>query len=180
MFDLQGLLDTIGVGTLNLLVALLILIVGYLVARIIAAVVRRVLKRINLDNRLADSLSEPGERREIAVEDTIGKLVFWLLMLFVLVAFFERLGLSGVATPFSVFLQDLTADYLPRLGAAALLLFVAWIVATVLRFLVKKGASLLKFDQRLSDYAALEEGVVCRSHEREFRYYDKRQTFRMG
>jgi hypothetical protein len=154
----QGLLETLGIGVTNFLVALLILIVGYIVARIVASIVRRLLGRTNLDDRLADALSEPGGERRFDVEDVIGKIVFWLIMLFVLVAFFDRLGLSGIATPISVFLQDLTASYLPSLGAAALLLFVAWIVATVLRFLVRKGAELLKIDERLTKHAALEEG----------------------
>lgn len=153
--SLQGLIETIQLGGVNFLIALLILIVGYIVARIIAAIVRRLLLRTELDNRLAQALSEEGG--EIEIENIIARIVFWLLMLFVLVAFFEQLGLTGIATPFAIFLQDLTAEYLPSLGGAALLLFVAWLVATILRFLVRKGAALLKIDERLSDYAALEE-----------------------
>jgi hypothetical protein len=155
---LQGVFNNLGVGALNFIVALIILVVGYIVARIIASVVRRLLRRTNLDNRLAEALSEPGEQRAIEVEDVIARIVFWLLMLFVFVAFFERLGLMGIAEPISTFLRGVTSEYLPRLGAAALLLFVAWLAATVLKFLVKKGAALLKIDQRLTDYAALEEG----------------------
>lgn len=154
----QELINLLGASTLNLVYALIILIVGYILARIIASIVRRLLNRTNLDNRLADMLSDPDEPREIPIESIIGRVIFWVLMLFVLVAFFERLGLAGIATPFAVFLRDLTADYLPRLGGAALLLFAAWVVATVLRFLVKKGADLLKLDDRLTNYAALEEG----------------------
>lgn len=158
-FTYQDLINTLGVGVVNFIVALLILIVGYIVARIVAAIVRKMLQRTELDNKLADMLSDPDEPRKIEIEDIIGRVVFWLLMLFVLVAFFDRLGLSGVAAPFGVFLRDLTAVYLPSLGGAALLLFVAWLVATVLKFLVKKGAELLKLDERLTNYAALEEGV---------------------
>jgi hypothetical protein len=149
----------IGSGVVNLLIALLILIVGYIVARIIASIVRRLLKRTGLDNRIAAALTEPGkEKFNIEdIKDIIGKVVFWILMLFVLVAFLERLGLVGISAPISTFLNQLTSDYLPRLGAAALLLFVAWLVATALRFLVRKGAALAKFDERLTKYGAIEE-----------------------
>jgi len=150
--------STIGTGLLNILVGLLILLVGYIVARIIASIIRRLLKRINLDNRIADTLSEPGAERKLEVEDIIAKVIFWVLMIFVFVAFFERIGLTIIAGPLSAFLNNVTTEYLPRLTGAGVLLLVAWLVATVLRFLVKKAVSLTKLDDRLSEYGALEEG----------------------
>ena len=38
------------------------------------------------------------------------------------------------------------------------MLLIAWLVASVLKFLVKKAVSLTKLDERLSKYGALEEG----------------------
>lgn len=149
---------TIGTSLLSLLVAILVLIVGYIIARIVAGIVRRLLKRTKLDNRLADALSEPDEERKFEVEDLIAKIVFWLLMIFVLVGFFQRLGLAGIASPLTSFLENLTSVYVPRLAAAGVLLLIAWLVATALRILVRKGAQLLKLDERLSNYGALEEG----------------------
>jgi len=150
--------STIGISLVNLVVGLLILLIGYIVARIIAGVIRRLLKRIKLDNRIADTLSEPGEEQKLQVEDIISKIVFWVLMIFVFVAFFERIGLAMIAGPLSAFLNDVTTEYLPRVIGAGLLLFIAWLVATALRFLVKKAVSLTKLDERLSQYGALEEG----------------------
>jgi hypothetical protein len=149
---------TIGTSLLDLAIALVILVIGYIIARIVAGITRRLLKRTNLDNRLADALSQPGEERRFEVEDVIGKIVFWLLMIFVFVAFFERIGLAGIAAPLSAFLNNVTTDYLPSLVGAGILLLVAWLVAMVLRFLVKKAVSLTKLDERLSKYGALEEG----------------------
>jgi hypothetical protein len=147
----------IGTTIWNLLIALLILIVGYIIARILGSLTRRLLKRISLDNRLVEWLSEPDSPREFNVENIIASVVFWLAMLFVLVAFFERLNLMGLANPIQSFLNNLTTDYLPRLVAAGVLLFVAWLVAAALRFLVIRGGSLFKVDERLSKYAALED-----------------------
>ena len=149
---------TIGTSLLDLAIALLILLFGYIVARIVAGIVRRLLKRTNLDDRLADALSGPDEEHRFEVEDVVAKVVFWLLMIFVFVAFFERIGLTGIAAPLSAFLTNVTTNYLPSLVGAGLLLLVAWLVATVLRFLVNKAVSLTKLDERLSKYGALEEG----------------------
>jgi hypothetical protein len=147
----------LGSTILNLLIALLILIVGYIVARILGSITRRLLKRTNLDNRLAESLSEPDQKREFNIENIIGSAVFWLVMLFVLVAFFDRLNLTGISTPISSFLDRVTTEFLPNLLAAGILLFIAWLVAMALRFLVVKGGALFKVDERLSKYAALKE-----------------------
>jgi hypothetical protein len=142
---------------LNFIIALLVLIVGYIVARILGSITRRLLNRTDLDNRLADWLSEPDEPRKFNVENIVASVVFWLVMLFVLVAFFDRLNLTGIATPLSLFLQRLTSEFLPRLIGAGVLLFIAWLVATALRFLVRKGGILFKVDERLSKYAALKD-----------------------
>lgn len=155
---INSLLDPLGTGLLNLLIALVILIVGYILARIIAAIIRRLLQRTDLDNRLADALSEPDEERKYEIEDVIARVVFWILMLFVLGAFFARLNLSALAVPIQSFLQDLTVDILPRLVAAAVLLIIAWLIATALKILIKKGSSLINLDERLTKQAALEEG----------------------
>ena len=147
------------IGTMiwNLLVALVILIIGYIVARILGSLTRRLLMRLKLDNRLVEWLSDPEHPRQFNVENIIASVVFWVVMLFVLVAFFERLNLTGLASPIQSFLNNFTTEYLPRLVAAGVLLFVAWLVAAALRFLVLKGGGLLKIDERLTKYAALKD-----------------------
>jgi len=148
----------LGTLIISVLYALLILIVGYIIARILASITRRILKRTKLDNRLADSLSEPDEPRDYNVEDIIAKVVFWLVMLFVIVAALDALNLSAISEPLGLFLDDLTSTYLPSLLQAGVLLLVAWIIAAVFRLLVRKVGKLFKFDERLSKYTALEEG----------------------
>jgi len=147
----------IGQLILNLIIAIIILIIGYIFARIIASIVRRLLKRTSLDNRITEALSEPGEEHRWPVEDVIGKVTFWTIMLFVIVAALERVSITGISEPLSSFLDSLTTIYLPRLFGAGMLLLVAWLVATALRFLVRKGLGLLKFDDRMSKYGAIEE-----------------------
>jgi hypothetical protein len=148
----------LGAGILDFLIALVILIVGYIVARIVASVVRRLLERTNLDDRIANSLSGGKEGTRFEIEDIIARIVFWLIMLFVLVAVFQRLNLPIVAEPINALLSQVTTVYLPSIGYAALLLGVAWLLATALKFLITRGAQMLRVDERLTEHAALEEG----------------------
>jgi hypothetical protein len=123
--------------------ALAILIFGWLVARIVAAIVRRGLARTNLDNRLARWLM--GE--SVAIEDGIARGVYYLLMVLVLVAFFQALGLTLPTEPLNRLLNQIFA-FAPQLIAAGVLLLVAWIVASLLRVVLLRVLTAARLDQR--------------------------------
>ncbi|HMA81656.1 MAG TPA: hypothetical protein VKR81_12235 [Candidatus Binatia bacterium] len=104
----------------HLIGALAILVLGWLVARALAAIVRGALRRTNLDNKLAHWLT--GEA--VAVEDGVSRGVFYLIMVFVLVAFFQALGLTLPTEPLNRLLNQIF-EFAPQLLGAGLLLFVA-------------------------------------------------------
>ena len=150
---MQGVLDffnSLGsVGTA--LAAVGILVLGYVVARIVAGIVRRLLaNKTSLDNRLAKAISESTGIKEFNVEQLIANIVFWVVLLFFVVAFLNKLNLPSAANPLTAFLQNVTTTYLPNLIGAIVLLGVAWLIASVLRFLITKGATALKIDERLT------------------------------
>ena len=149
--------STIGAGLLDLIVGLLILLIGYIFARLIASVIRRILKGSKLDKQIEKTFSEAGDEIKINIVDIIAKITFWVLMIFVFVAFFEQVGMDTIAGPLSALLNSFTTNYLPGFISAAILLFIAWVIAKLLRFLVQKAVSLTKFDERLSEYGALED-----------------------
>lgn len=129
--------------------ALVVLIVGWLIALIVAAVARSVARRLGR-TRWFDKWVSAEEGREIAdVSHTVGRAVFYLFMLFVLVAFFQTLGLTAVTEPLTAFLNQVF-EYAPRLVAATVILFVAWVVAKILRFAVRGVLSTAKIDRRLT------------------------------
>ena len=138
----------------NLLGALAILVIGWLVALVVGAVVRGALKRTTIDNRIAVWM---GARQEFEVERYAGKTAYWLIMLFVLVAFFEALNLTNVTEPLNVLLSQLTG-FVPRVLGAGTLLLVAWLVATVVKKLIIGVTSAARVDERLSGEAEAEEG----------------------
>ena len=104
------------------------MIIGWLVALVVSAIVRRALRRTTLDNRLARWIVGEEEAKAIEVERWIAKGVYYLIMLFVLIAFFQTLGLTIITQPLNQLLIQVL-QYAPRLLWAGLWLLIAWIVA---------------------------------------------------
>ena len=125
----------------HLLGALVILIVGWILAKILSAVVKGALKRTGLDARV---------ETRTPLSQNVGKGVYYVAMVLVLVAFFQALGLTMVTEPLNALLNQVFS-YLPQLVGAGVLLLIAWIVATVLRMLVRKGLDASGVDQKLGD-----------------------------
>jgi hypothetical protein len=131
----------------RLVAAVLILVVGWIVALVLAAVVRRVLHRTAVDNRLAAAV---GGRPGVQVEDGIATAVFYLVLLFVLVATLQVLNLTIVTGPLTGLLA-IVLSYLPRLVGAAVLLLIAWVLATVLRAVVTRALTAARIDERVGN-----------------------------
>jgi hypothetical protein len=140
-------LSTIGTLLLQLVAAGLVLLIGWLIAKWLAGLVGKLLKRLGIDERAAKSA---GEGKVPKVEETITKVVYYILMLVVLLAFFQVLGLTFITQPLNAFLNAIFS-YVPNLLAAAILIIVAWIVATILRALVRRLLQATNVDQRLGE-----------------------------
>ena len=134
----------------TLLGALAILIFGWLVARIIGAVVAAALRRTELDNRLARFIAGDRSAAAIHLEQWVGKAVFYLLMILVLVGFFQTLGLTLVTEPLNRLLNQFF-QYAPQLFGAAALLLIAWVLASLLSAIISRVLRAVKVDQRLAE-----------------------------
>jgi small-conductance mechanosensitive channel len=84
--------QTVGGYLPSLVAALAILVIGWLVALLVSAGIRRLLNRTTFDNQLAERLGLSRGEKAFPIEETTAKLVFYLIMLFVLVAFFSGPG----------------------------------------------------------------------------------------
>ena len=140
----------------QLILALTILVVGWLIALVTAALVRRGLKRTEFDNRIAGWLVGEEKAEGLEIERWASRGVFWLLMLFVLVGFFEVLGLRLVTEPLNRFLEEVVG-YVPNLIGPAVLAAVAWGLATGLRFVVRRVLGAMALDEKLGEGAGLED-----------------------
>ena len=142
-------LDSIAAYLPNLIGAIGILVIGSLIAFAVAALVRTLLKRTTLDNRLTRLLFGDEADKSAPVENAVSKGVFYLLMVFVLVAFFQVLQLTVITGPLNNMLDTIFA-YLPRLFGAGILLLIAWMLATVLRRVMLVTLQGFKLDERIS------------------------------
>ena len=130
--------------------AIALLVVGFVVALIAKAIVRGLLNRTNIDNRLVSWIAsgQPGTEAP-PIEKWISNVVFWIIMLFALVAFFNALQLESVSAPLNSFLQQIFA-YLPRIGGAIVLMLIAWVVATLSKLILTRGLARFNLDDRLA------------------------------
>ena len=146
----------IGVYVPNLIAALVILIVGWLVAIILASIVRKALQRTELAGRIGRWVLGEDQAQQVDVARGVGKGVFYLAMLFVLVAFFQTLQLTRITEPLNQLL-NLVFQFGPRVLGAGLLLLLAWLVATGLHFALTRALRAARIDERFGDQAGLEE-----------------------
>ena len=142
-------LSSLGPTVLNLVGAIVILIVGWLIATVVAGVVKNLLKRTDLDNRLVRSVMGPGAGTEPKVENIISSVVFWIIIITTVVAFLNALQLTTVAQPLNGFLNQIFA-FLPKLGGAAVLVGIAWVLATLAKTVVTRAARSFSLDEKVA------------------------------
>ena len=128
----------------NLLLALLVLLIGWLIAKGIGKTVEAALKKTSLDNKL---FSDFGKRK-YSIEFIIGKIVYYTLLIVVWIIFFNILNLSLIAEPLVEMVSIITVA-IPNLLKAALILLFAWVIAILLRLLFKKGAAMFHLERKL-------------------------------
>ncbi len=148
--------ELLAVNVLHVIAAVLILVIGWIVALIISSGVRAALRRTGLGEKLQEW---SGEEQKTGTEDVarwVSKLVFYIVMFFVLIGFFQYLGLQLIAEPLTVFLSRLF-EYLPMVFGALVLVVIAWVLATVLRMVILRVLTAAKIDERFGEQAEIEE-----------------------
>jgi len=123
----------------NLVIAIIILILGWLIGALLGRAIWQVFKSLRIDDALRRAGLESLARRGGMNLDSgafIGTLVKWFVIVVFLIAALDVLGLSQV----NFFLQDVVLGYLPRVIVAALILLVAGVVGDVAGKLVVTAA----------------------------------------
>ena len=106
-----------GASVPNLVLAFGFLLLGWIFALALAGLVRKLVRKSGLDRRLSGLLADSEHPKSLKTEDVLSKGVYYLVMVFVLVGFFQSLGLTLLAQPLNTFLQELT-EYAPRIVGA--------------------------------------------------------------
>lgn len=142
--DLGGLLA-------QLIGAIALLLLGWIIATLIAKGVNSLLHQTRLDNRLTELLSgHQSDVPSLAIEALVSRIIFWVIMLLAVIAALNALNLTEVSRPLNTFLDKISA-FLPRLGSAAVLGIVAWIIATIVKTVVTRLGESLNLDQKLAE-----------------------------
>ena len=115
----------------NLLAALLIIGVGYVVTRVVTTVLKRLLKLVGVDKlgarlQRVDVIAQSGV--EISLSTVVAQIIYYFLMLIILVAATDVLGLAVVSN-----LVGTAIEYVPNLVAAIVILVIGAIVADILK-----------------------------------------------
>ena len=141
----------------SLLGAILILIVGWIVATFVATAAKQILSRTDWDDRIYNYFTGQSLGTRPPTEQWVAAIVFWVIMIFALVAFFSALKLTSVSEPLNQFL-DVIFDFLPQLISAVGLALVAWLIATGCKLLLVRVLAPMKLDDRLAEASQEGEG----------------------
>ncbi|MFH1198716.1 MAG: hypothetical protein V1650_00920 [Candidatus Omnitrophota bacterium] len=132
-------LSQIGQFSLNLLLVIVILLIGWLIARLIKGIVIKAFVTLKLDDlakeaRLPDFLSRGGIKYSFS--ELIGAICYWLVILVTLMVAMNALGLTVAAQ-----LLDRVILYIPNIIAAIFIITVGMFVAVLLRNIVMTTAA---------------------------------------
>ncbi|WP_214737914.1 mechanosensitive ion channel [Exiguobacterium sp. s162] len=115
----------------ELLLAIVILVVGYILAKVLENVTRKALKKARLDERAGIKKNEEkGEKW--TPERIIGKVVFFGVLLLAFLIIFEFMNVPAITEPFSQIYEGFSGLIIGVIKAG-LILLVAWVIATLLK-----------------------------------------------
>lgn len=115
----------------ELLLAIVILVVGYILAKVLENVTRKALKKARLDERAG--INKDGEKGEKwTPERIIGKVVFFGVLLLAFLIIFEFMNVPAITEPFSQIYEGFSGLIIGVIKAG-LILLVAWVIATLLK-----------------------------------------------
>lgn len=116
----------------NILIALVILVLGWFIARFLSKLVSKLIKNTSYDQKVEDKTS-------FKLSSLVGKLTFYFLMLFVLLAVLGRLGINEVLTPIENLLNSFVS-VLPNILYASIVGIFGYFIAKIVSELVALAA----------------------------------------
>lgn len=123
----------------NIVIAIIIVLLGWAIGAALSKVIEQVFKSLKLDNALASAgLKEVVEKGGFKLNSGrfLGELVKWFTVVVFLVTAFDVLGLTQV----NEFLQGVVIGYIPQVIASVLILLIAVVIAEALRKVVVASA----------------------------------------
>lgn len=155
--SLQGFIDQLGTSLPYLINALIILVIGWFIAKMVKWAIQKLLRLMKFDDliektQIDETLAKGGIRTRMS--GILSSLAYWAIMLVVLTAFFNKLGLQEV----SQLITDMWG-YIPRIVVGLILLVIGMYGANFIKTVVT--ASLKANDFQNADFmGSLAKGVT--------------------
>lgn len=130
----------------NVFRALFLLLIAWLVATLVQKLVEKLLLKTNMDRHLTKGTTpeDPavGKRRV----SSISKILYFLVFILFIPSILDALDMSSVSIPITNMMNNLLA-FIPRLIGAAVILFIGYFIAKILRDLTKTLLNTVNLDK---------------------------------
>jgi len=125
----------------NLVLAILILIIGWFIANIIKRITTKLIRKTSIDEKLKSD--------KIKLSNFVGKLIYFLIMIFVFMLVLDKLGIQNVMDPIKKMLGGFLG-FIPNIIGAGLVGYIGYMLATIVSELVGlSGDAIQKFTPKL-------------------------------
>lgn len=137
----NNLTASFGESLSGVIAAVLILIIGWFIAGFVKRMTTKLIKKTGIDDKLKNS--------KLKLSSFIGKLLYFLVMIFVFMLALGKLGLTDVLDPIKNLLNGFT-NYIPNIIGAGLVAYIGYMLATIVSELVElSGDTIKKFTPKL-------------------------------
>lgn len=137
----NNLTASFGESLSGVIAAVLILIIGWFIAGFVKRMTTKLIKKTGVDDKLKNS--------SLKLSSFIGKLLYFLVMIFVFMLALGKLGLTDVLDPIKNLLNGFT-NYIPNIIGAGLVAYIGYMLATIVSELVElSGDTIKKFTPKL-------------------------------
>ncbi|TVQ08503.1 MAG: hypothetical protein EA368_11780 [Leptolyngbya sp. DLM2.Bin27] len=126
--------------------ALLLVAVAWLCATLVRSLVVNGLGRFNLDDRLAQQAGLEQGSSPIVLNETIGNVLYWFILLLFIPLILSALQLPGLLAPVEGLINSFL-QAIPRIVAAAIVLATGWVIARIVRGVVTNLLQAIGADQ---------------------------------
>lgn len=133
----------------DILIAILILIFAHFVAKAVKWAIAKGVDRIPFFSR-KDSARPGGAKPTVDVGERIGEVGYWVVWLLGLILALNQLQLTAIVAPLNDMVRGFLT-YLPDVVGAALIFFIGFVLATVVRRMVEATVQAVELDRRLVD-----------------------------
>ncbi|WOD38800.1 mechanosensitive ion channel [Nodosilinea sp. E11] len=115
--------------------ALLLLGIAWLAATLVRSLVINGLGRFNLDDRLAQQTGLEQGSSPVVLNETIGNVLYWFILLLFIPLVLSALQLPGLLAPVEGLINSFL-QAIPRIVTAGIVLVIGWVIARIVRGVV--------------------------------------------